>query len=113
MAEKIKISDLFDFSDVQDLQELYRRLEQINQIYKELAKNISQESQTINKGIEANVKEVKKLSDALKVAGDSADIKKLSDQIEKQAEVNKKLTAQNEKLMKIGSLKKMKSNKRK
>ena len=70
MAEKIKISDLFDFSDVQDLQELYRRLEQINQIYKELAKNISQESQTINKGIEANVKEVKKLSDALKVAGD-------------------------------------------
>jgi hypothetical protein len=99
MAEKIKISDLFDFSDVQDLQELYRRLEQINQIYKELAKNISQESQTINKGIEANVKEVKKLSEALKVAGDSADIKKLSDQIERQAEINKKLTAQNEKLI--------------
>jgi hypothetical protein len=99
MAEKIKISDLFDFSDVQDLQELYRRLEQINQIYKELAKNINQESQTINKGIEANVKEVKKLSEALKVAGDSADIKKLSDQIEKQAEINKKLTAQNEKLI--------------
>ncbi len=94
MAEKIKISDLFDFSDVQDLQELYRRLEQINQIYKELAKNINQESQTINKGIEANVKEVKNLSDALRVAGDTADIKKLSDAIEKQAEVNKKLTAQ-------------------
>lgn len=99
MAEKIKISDLFDFSDVQDLQELYRRLEQINQIYKELAKNINQESQTINKGIEANVKEVKNLSDALRVAGDTADIKKLSDAIEKQAEVNKKLTAQNEKLV--------------
>ena len=46
MAEKIKISDLFDFSDVQDLQELYRRLEQINQIYKELAKNINQESES-------------------------------------------------------------------
>jgi hypothetical protein len=99
MAEKIKISDLFDFSDVQDLQELYRRLEQINQIYKELAKNISQESQTINRGIEANVKEVKKLSDALRVAGDIADIKKLSDQIEKQAEVSKKLTAENEKIV--------------
>ena len=99
MAEKIKISDLFDFSDVQDLQELYRRLEQINQIYKELAKNISQESQTINRGIENNVKEVKKLSDALRVAGDTADIKKLSDQIEKQAEVSKKLTAQNDKLV--------------
>ena len=99
MAEKIKISDLFDFSDVQDLQELYRRLEQINQIYKELAKNISQESQTINRGIENNVKEAKKLSDALRVAGDTAEIKKLSDQIEKQAEVSKKLTAQNDKLV--------------
>ena len=99
MAEKIKISDLFDFSDVQDLEELYRRLEQINQIYKELAKNINQESQTINRGIEANVKEVKKLSDALRVASDTADIKKLSDQIEKQAEVSKKLTAQNDNLV--------------
>jgi len=99
MAEKIKISDLFDFSDVQDLETLYKRLEQINQIYKELAKNINQESKTINKGLEENVKEVEKLSNALKVAGDSADIKKLSDQIEKQAEVNKKLTAQNEKLI--------------
>ena len=49
MAEKIKISDLFDFSDVQDLETLYKRLEQINQIYKELAKNINQESQAINK----------------------------------------------------------------
>jgi len=98
MAEKIKISDLFDFSDVQDLQELYKRLEQINQIYKELAKNISQESKVINKGLEENVKEVEQLAKALKGAGDSADIKKLSDAIEKQAEVNKKLTAQNEKL---------------
>ena len=46
-----------------------------------------------------NVKEVKKLSDALRVAGDTAEIKKLSDQIEKQAEVSKKLTAQNDKLV--------------
>ncbi len=98
MAEKIKISDLFDFSDVQDLQELYRRLEQINQIYKELARNISQESKTINKGLEENVKEVEKLSEALKKTSNSADIKKLAEEIERQAEANKKLTTQNEKL---------------
>ena len=90
MAEKIKISDLFDFSDVQDLEELYRRLEQINQIYKNLATNIGQESKTIQTGIKGTENAVKDLADALKVAGNSEDIKKLSDAIDKQAEVNKK-----------------------
>jgi phage-related minor tail protein len=98
MAEKIKISDLFDFSDVQDLETLYKRLEQINKVYKQLANNINQESKTINKGLEENVKEVEKLATALKTASKSADIKKLSDEIERQAQVNKKLTTQNEKL---------------
>jgi len=99
MAEKIKISDLFDFSDVQDLEELYRRLEQINTIYKKLASDISQESKVIQNGINGTEKAVKDLSDALKIASDDVDIKKLSDAIEKQAAANKKLTAQNEKLV--------------
>jgi phage-related minor tail protein len=99
MAEKIKISDLVDFSDVQQLDELLKRLKQANDLFNQLYKTITQEQKDVQNGIKGTEKAVKDLSDALKNASDAADIKKLSDQIEKQAAANKKLTAQNEKLV--------------